>query len=389
MSLKARCYRGIAGLRQLRSEWFELASNAQLFARYEWYFSAVSHLLQTGDSILFFRISDKEDRPLSIIPAVRKTVDIRPFGRIPALTLDWSNHLATFDFPLAREADPRAVGEAMLKAFKEQDKEWRVISWPRVMADSNAACIASALGNRRADIRPATECNTFCTVSNPALAPGFEVYQVKSRKLRHNLSNHMRRLSEHGPIQMRMAREHGEVSRFFEEFLRLESSGWKGTEGTGTAIALVPSAEAFYRSLLMSSGEGFETDIALLFCGEKAVAGQFLIRVARWEHVYKIGYDEEYAACSPGQILNHLVIEHAKASESIDRVSLVTGLDWNKRWDPISEPTLNVSLFRGEWRVPVITIGRRTLAGIKKVRSRLTDRETKARPKPKPDLAER
>jgi CelD/BcsL family acetyltransferase involved in cellulose biosynthesis len=167
---------------------------------------------------------------------------------------------------------------------------------------------------------------------------------------------------------MRMAREEGDVEEFFNEFLRIESSGWKGDKGTRTAIAFVPAARAFYSSLLAQSNADFETDIALLYCGNRAVAGQFLIRTAHWEYVYKIGYDEAFAKCSPGQLLLQMEVERARASDDIERVSLVTGRDWMKKWEPIQEPTLEISIFRHMWRPLILRVGRFFLTQYKRAR---------------------
>ena len=370
MQLNAKWYEGLAGMDQLRSDWYKLTPCAHLFARYEWHYAATANFTGDNRSVLFCRISDEADEPLAIIPALPAKTHIRPFGEIQALTLDWDSQLVTFDFPLAHRADASAVAETMLRAFKEREGSWQVISWPRVMADSNAARLAIGLGRKGADYRPASVCNVFYTGNNPDAAKGYEIYTVKSGNLRHSLASRTRRLSKEGQIQMRMAREEGDIEGFFVEFLRLESSGWKGKDGLGTAVALVPSARAFYRTLLEISNRDFEADIALLYWGEKAIAGQFLIRVARWEHIYKIGFDEDFSAFSPGQILNQLVIEHAKASSCIDFVSLVTGLEWHKKWDPIPEPTLNVSIFRSNWRLYLVVMARQ-------VRSWLARRTTK------------
>ncbi len=366
--LHACWYEGVSGLKQLESDWLELAAGADLFARYEWHLAAAMHLVADGEKIWFCRISDGADRPVAIIPAVTGRTEVRPFGIVPALALGCDNQLAAFDFPMARGANALEVGKLMLEEFEARPFKWRVISWPRVMAFSNAAKVASALGRVWADIVDAAPCSTFYTASVPDPATGFEVYAIKSSNLRANLGKRTRRLAEQGPIQMRMAREQGDIAGYFEEFLRLESSGWKGTQGTGTAISLVPSAKAFYSSLLAQSSRHFEPDIALLFCGDKAIAGQFLIRTARWEHIYKIAYDEDYAAFSPGQLLNQQVIEHAKTSKGTDRVSLVTGQSWHSKWSPMMEPTLQIHIFGAIWPTTVERVGRQVVTRVRLAR---------------------
>jgi hypothetical protein len=361
-------YEGGAGVRQLRADWYELTPDAQLFARYEWHLAAAAHLVGDDHRIWFCRIGDNAGRPLAIIPAVTAITSIKLLGQLRALTLGWDTQLVALDFPLARGADAREVAKAMLEAFTHLEYDWRAITWPRVMADSNAAKIAMALNHWLTDITPSSLCSTFYTGNNPNPAGGYEVFTIGSPKLRRTLAQHARRLCQHGAIQMRMAREEGDVEEFFNEFLRIESSGWKGDKGTRTAIAFVPAARAFYSSLLAQSNADFETDIALLYCGNRAVAGQFLIRTAHWEYVYKIGYDEAFAKCSPGQLLLQMEVERARASDDIERVSLVTGRDWMKKWEPIQEPTLEISIFRHMWRPLILRVGRFFLTQYKRAR---------------------
>lgn len=378
VSLNSQWHAGVAGLKQLRGDWHELASDAQIFGRYEWNLAIAMHLVGNDQNISYCRISDDRDRPLAIIPAFTTRVPVKPFGQLPALTLGPDGQLAAYDFPMAREANPTDIGKAMLEAFKSHPFGWRVISWLRVMADSNAAKVANALDDRLAVVLPSSPCNTFYTASNPDPESGLEVFRVKSSSLRRNLANRSRHLGQHGPIEMRMARDQSDLEGFFEEFLRIEASGWKGEGGTRTAIALAPDARAFYRSLLAESSPVFETDIALLFAGEKAVAGEFLIRTARWEHIYKIGYDKDFTKGSPGQLLLQLVIERAKVSENTDRLSLVSNQDWHKDWAPIPEPTLQVNIFRNALRPIVVRQGRRILNKYKEARRRFAERSGRA-----------
>ena len=362
-------HKGVNGLRLLKEDWCAIAVNAPLFARYEWNLAAAMHLAGDAESVWFCRVSAPDGRPLSIIPVIPATAAVKPFGEVKALTLGFDHQLAAFDFPLAPDANVAEVGAAMLKAFRGHPYKWTVISWPRVMADSNAARLALALKPQWTNITPSQGCSTFRTRSTPDHA-GEGVFSLRSGRLRRNLANRTRRLEKHGPISMQMGREEGNVDFFFDEFLRLESSGWKGESGTRTAIALVPAAKAFYHSLLAESNPSFEADIALMYSGEKAVAGQFVIRTAGWEHLYKIGHDDAFNEFSPGRLLLLRIIERAIKIDGIDRVSLVTGLDWHEEWEPVLEPTLQVHIFRSKWRPVVVRLGRHLLTEYRRRRSR-------------------
>ena len=372
--LSAQLYAGIAGLKQLRNDWNELTPDAQLFARYEWNLAAAMHLFGEDNRLWFCRISDHADKLLAIIPAVSGHAAVRPFGLLPALTLGMNEQLTTFDFPMSPDANAFAVGKAMLKAFKQLPVNWRVISWARVLADSNAAKVATAVSNWRTDITPAAPCGTFYTASTPDPSSNDKVFAIESTPMGKRLGRFWRRLERQGPVQIRFAREQGDIEGFFREFLRIESSGWKGEKGARTAIALVPDALRFFKTLLAESNENFQADIALLYCGDKAVVGVYLMRTGHWEYHYKIGYDEAFSASSPGLLSFQLLLERAKVSEAVDYVSVISSANWLKDWAPIAKPTLQINIFNGLSRPTVVRLGRRALAEYKNVRQLVAQR---------------
>ena len=68
--LRACWYGGVAGLRQLESNWLELTPGFDLFARNEWHLAAAMHLVGEGGKRWLCRIGEDAGRPAAIIPAV-------------------------------------------------------------------------------------------------------------------------------------------------------------------------------------------------------------------------------------------------------------------------------------------------------------------------------
>ena len=340
--MQIRWFEGLTGLEQLRDDWVGLHDGADLYARFEWNQAVAKHLIPATSQLLYCRIGRPDGRVAAIVPAIVARVDTPPFGKRLVLTMGQHPHLSLRDFPLARDADPSAVGAALMAACGELPQRWVAVWWPRILAASNAARVACALAGPAAQLRAGSPCNTIDT-SQP-------------RKPRSNLRRPQKRLAEIGPTAVRLARESGKVEAFFGEFLRIEASGWKGATGTQTAIAHLPEARAFYAELLAQHGPGFEADIALLYCGDRAIAGEFLLTASRWQHVYKIGYDEAYREYSPGQLLLEDVLHRACARGSTDRVSLVSSQRWHENWKPLSEQTMEVLAFREPWRDTVSSV---------------------------------
>lgn len=356
---------GVRGLVELRGDWLSLHGTAHLFARYEWNLATTENLVPDASEVSFCRIAETTGRAVAIVSVITSPLKIGPLGIQPGLTLGLHSHLTTFDFPLSADADVAAVGAAMYDAFRNFKRRWTVVRWRRVMTNSNAMRVASALPHSRVVLRPSSPCNTVDTAR-----PAEELLATLPNNLRGNLRKLGRRLAQEGDTRVHFASADGDFAAAFDEFLRIESSGWKGGSGTMSAIAYRPEAQAFYESLLRQQSADFEPDIALLVCGQTAIAASLLIRTARWLHVYKIGYDESFRKFSPGNILLWNVLEKACASAVIDRVSLVTSFPWHAAWRPIPEPTMDVLIFQDAWRPPILQLALVVHARVRAVQRR-------------------
>ncbi len=144
-------------------------------------------------------------------------------------------------------------------------------------------------------------------------------------KRRKELARQMRRLGESGDLTFTTVRDTPDVRNAFEEFLKLEASGWKGRHGT--ALASDPHRLAFARDVVFRrSGEGGCHISALRLDGQPlAMLISFLGRstVATW----KIAYDERVARFSPGAQLMLEVGEHFLAAPEVQRVDSLATAD--------------------------------------------------------------
>ncbi len=111
-----------------------------------------------------------------------------------------------------------------------------------------------------------------------------------------------RRAAEFGAVAFELAAPTPEqFDTLFDEAIGVELQGWK--RQAGTAIASDPGKEAFFREYLRSAAEAGTLRIAFLRIDGKAAAMQLAVEWAGRYWLYKIGYDEAYARCSPGTLL--------------------------------------------------------------------------------------
>jgi CelD/BcsL family acetyltransferase involved in cellulose biosynthesis len=134
-----------------------------------------------------------------------------------------------------------------------------------------------------------------------------------------------------------------ELERALEQFLTVESSGWK--KDTGTAIALDERLVGFYRALVREFGPRGMCRINVLTLDDQAIAAQFGLISDRQLNLLKIGYSHEHGSVAPGNLIMRDTIEQVCADPALDRLSFVTHPPWSHLWKPQLAPVDYVTLF--------------------------------------------
>jgi hypothetical protein len=134
-------------------------------------------------------------------------------------------------------------------------------------------------------------------------APSFDLYisNQLSKKRYHAIRRGRRHLEELGLVGYSEVESIVHVEGWIEQFLHLESSGWKGREGG--AMAIRPQDAEFFRDITYS---GFAHDRARLLSLElngNPIAMKLVLTSEDGGHIFKIAYDERYSKYSPGGIL--------------------------------------------------------------------------------------
>jgi len=127
-----------------------------------------------------------------------------------------------------------------------------------------------------------------------------------------------------------MLRQDGDVERWIADFLRLESSGWKGQRGTALACSrggrrffASAAASAFQQNRLLMLGLDFNGQPIARRCAFRAGQGAF---------AFKTAYDERFAAYSPGAILEQ---------DSIRQLRSLPGGSWMDSCAAPDNPLIN------------------------------------------------
>jgi hypothetical protein len=140
------------------------------------------------------------------------------------------------------------------------------------------------------------------------------LHQVLSKNRLHDVRRTMRRLGEAGQFELEHVTDGDAFAARLEDFLRLEHSGWKGTQGT--SFLSRPQDATFARAAYRP---GLATLDSLLF-NSKPIAMKLSICTGRIVYTPKIAYDESFKKLGPGMALEYLLIESFFAGDSIDGV---------------------------------------------------------------------
>lgn len=340
----------------IESEWRALAGslgNSRSFHHCpEWYaaFSESGLADLGGLRVILLRA---QERLVGVVPLQFQNYRVGPLRPRLLGTIE-EDQLQSSDFLFSSDIDAGVALSAVIGWLKRHDRHaWdglRLRKVPENSALSNAMRKHPPDGTR--SLRQYA--NAYFNVQNVDPAS----VSAMTGDFRRNLQRQIRRADEAYAVRYVSSRNPGTLEPAFEAFLRVEASGWKGAQGSGTAINCQPALRRFYQELLNRFGAHGECVINILWFGDVPVAGQFALHVGRTLHVLKFGYDENYAKYAPGNALLYRVLQEACNDAGTDCVNLVNDPPWARRFRPLT---------RGVWSyyVPNDTLrGRLALAGL-------------------------
>jgi CelD/BcsL family acetyltransferase involved in cellulose biosynthesis len=121
------------------------------------------------------------------------------------------------------------------------------------------------------------------------------------KETRRNWKRLRRRLAEQGKLESRVLQPHDDAGRWIEQFLQLESAGWKGKEQT--ALAATEASAAIFREAGRNAHAVGKLQMLGLFLNDQPIALKCNYLSGPGGYTYKITYDEAFAKFSPGVLL--------------------------------------------------------------------------------------
>ncbi len=178
-----------------------------------------------------------------------------------------------------------------------------------------------------------------------------EFDEMVSHKRRRELDRQLRRLCDVGAVSFMTARTTTEIESAFSMFTALEGAGWKGRRGT--ALNRRNGLLKFAHSAVTQLAQKGFAAIDVMRLGDKPIAALIRFDHGRMSIPWKVAFDEEFAAFSPGKQLMCDETRRWLADPAIERVDPVCEEDnpmMQLLW-PDREPYGTLLLSSSSWGI--------------------------------------
>lgn len=331
MDISITLFQGMEGLESLRDTWENVLSgmhHRRFFHLWGWHHRYLKCMEPDPQSLLYFLFT-KGKTPVAIFPLRVTKISLGGL-RLKTLTFSSSHNHALFcDIICHRDALHLPLFQLLVQHLRNQGESWDVIHLPHLLED---ACAITAIQHYPPSafvLRRDGGCD-FIDVTGT-----YEAYVLGlSKNFRRSLKRAKQYLNALPEVRITFAQDSPDLGNGLEAFMDVEASGWKGFQGTGTAIKLQPRLVSFYRELTRTFSVSGNVAINTLNVNGKCVAAQFCLLADDTVYMLKIGYDEDYKRYAPGKHLLDLFIQRCMENSTVKSINLVTDAEWHADWKP-------------------------------------------------------
>ncbi len=175
-----------------------------------------------------------------------------------------------------------------------------------------------------------------------------EYYDGLATKHRSNLRNRFKRLNQVGSVEIETVSAESSVPDALETGLRLEESAWK--RDAGTAISCDPQVWKFYETFARRAAARNWLHLNFLKAGEQRVAFDYSLEYDDQVYLLKLGYDPEFSAYSPSNLLLSMAVERAFEQGLRKYDFLGESADWKRCWTKDSTPNYWLFVFADSFK---------------------------------------
>lgn len=176
-----------------------------------------------------------------------------------------------------------------------------------------------------------------------------EYWQKRGTKMRYNVNSRRRRTAQKGhTLELVALNSEQDVANAIREYGRLESSGWKGRDGT--AVAAENAQGRFYREVFEHFCTRGETVIYQLQMDGKVVASDLCLVRGEMMVLLKTSYDEQLDEFSPAFLMREDILRRLYAEKQVRAIEFYgRTMDWHRRWSEEIRTMYHLNFYRHSW----------------------------------------
>jgi CelD/BcsL family acetyltransferase involved in cellulose biosynthesis len=214
----------------------------------------------------------------------------------------WQHAYCFLRTPIVSSVHARATLHALLEWLESRDAPAHVVEFDLVAGDGP---FWKLLCEEASALKWTTNVASF---ERAAFAPSANVQTGVSKKHLKELRRLERRLGERGALTYRALRIDEPIQPWVERFLALEASGWKGRGGT--ALSSDVRNRDFFGDVAASASARGQVQMLALELDGRPIAMKCNFVSGDSACAFKIAYDEDLAAFSPGVLLEFFNMRH-------------------------------------------------------------------------------
>jgi len=251
-----------------------------------------------GKDLKFVLIFQKDLRPAPLLCGLVPLERIHHFMGLPVSGWSvWKYNHCPFTTPLIRNDCAREVLAAFFQWLLSHETGGHLLEWRYVLGEGMFNQLLIDQLHHLGTVPLVSEWYTrafFRPMENPDryLSVALSGKHRKAFKRRADL------LAEMGPLEFTVANESIDIGDWIGSFLRIESSGWKGREGS--AMACTEPNRRFFSEAVTNAFRANRLLMTALRLGGKTIAQNCYFRAGIGSFHFKPAFDEEYARFSPG-----------------------------------------------------------------------------------------
>ena len=303
---------------------------------YAWVSSYIEYLLLPGETWCCILAFDN-DQLIGLLPVIISPHHLLGLNR-PRIRAPQNKHTYSVDFVCTggreKEVIPAILG--VLRQIQPRFYDFSLIRLP----ESSPTISTLPYGARNCiAIREYDGAGSYLRIDG-----SFDDFRKKlSRNFSRNLSKAHNKLARLPDVRAVFLSGPDATEKELDLFMHAEASGWKAT--AGTAIRNSQTLVTFYRALTRRMSQLGWLEWHFLQSQDRVLAAQLAIKMKSTLIVLKIGYDEEYSYCSPGNALFESTVERAYKSGDTEEINCITDMPWHDNWGMLKRPHYNLWIY--------------------------------------------